>query len=137
MKPNRIAWLVALVMGSCGLPAMVAQTTTSPQQTPQTTTGPQTTSPQQTPAPTTPPTLPPDESSKPTANPPANDQPQPVQQQDDSKIKHDGGKSDVNAVGNRKIGGRGIGDWYSVETEIRMGKQYAQMVESSSKMVQD
>lgn len=61
----------------------------------------------------------------------------PVQQPDDSKVKHDGSKRDVDAIGNRKIGGRGMGNWYSLETEIRMGKEYAQQVESSVKMVQD
>jgi beta-barrel assembly-enhancing protease len=129
MKLRQIAWVVALVMGGYGLPAMLAQNPTSTPQTapdPQTNPGPPT---------TTPPTLPPDQSTQ--SAPPAKDQSQPVQQQDDSKIKHDGGKNDVNAIGNRKMGGRGIGDWYSVESEIRMGKQYAQMVESSSKMVQD
>jgi len=30
-----------------------------------------------------------------------------------------------------------MGDWYSLETEIRMGKQYAMQVESSVKLVQD
>ena len=30
-----------------------------------------------------------------------------------------------------------MGDWYSLETEIRMGKQYAMMVENSVKLVQD
>lgn len=30
-----------------------------------------------------------------------------------------------------------MGDWYSLETEIRVGKQYAQQVEASAKMVQD
>jgi predicted Zn-dependent protease len=51
--------------------------------------------------------------------------------------KHDGSKNDVDAIGNRKVGGRGIGDWYSLNTELAMGKQYAQQVEQSSKMVQD
>ena len=51
--------------------------------------------------------------------------------------KHDGGKDDVDAIGNRKVGGRGIGDWYSLNSEIAMGKQYAQQVEQSSKLVQD
>jgi beta-barrel assembly-enhancing protease len=60
-----------------------------------------------------------------------------VQQPDDSKVKHDGSKNDVDAIGNRKIGGRGLGDWYSLESEIRMGKEYAQQVEASVKMVQD
>jgi predicted Zn-dependent protease len=61
----------------------------------------------------------------------------PVQPADPDKVKHDGGKKDVDAVGNRKIGGRGMGNWYSIETDIKMGKQYAQMVDSTSKLVND
>jgi predicted Zn-dependent protease len=61
----------------------------------------------------------------------------PVQQPDDSKVKHDGSRNDVDAIGNRKIGGRGLGNWYSLETEIRMGKEYSQQVEASVKLVQD
>jgi predicted Zn-dependent protease len=64
-------------------------------------------------------------------NPPVIDEPPP------DKVKHDGGEDDVDAIGNRKIGGRGLGNWYSLESEIRMGRQYAQMVESSSKLVTD
>jgi predicted Zn-dependent protease len=60
-----------------------------------------------------------------------------VQPADPSKVKHDGGKNDVDAIGNRKVGGRGLGNWYSVEGEIRMGKQYAQQVESGSKIITD
>jgi len=70
--------------------------------------------------------------------PPAQSTPPPVAEPDPSKVKHDGGKNDVDAIGNRKsVGGRGFGDWYSLETEIRMGKQYSMMIESSSKMVTD
>ena len=54
-----------------------------------------------------------------------------------STVKHTGGKDDVDAIGNRNVGGRGIGDWYSLNTEIAMGKQYAQQVESSVKLIQD
>jgi predicted Zn-dependent protease len=43
----------------------------------------------------------------------------------------------VDAIGNRKVGGRGLGDWYSLETEIRLGKQYSMMVENSVKLIQD
>jgi len=50
---------------------------------------------------------------------------------------HNGGKDDVDAIGSRKVGGRGLGDWYSTETEIKMGKQYAMMVEQTARMVQD
>jgi len=64
-------------------------------------------------------------------------QPAVVQPADPSKVKHDGGKDDVDAVGNRKIGGRGLGNWYSIESDIKMGKQYAQMVDSSSKLIND
>jgi predicted Zn-dependent protease len=60
-----------------------------------------------------------------------------VQPADPDKVKHDGGKDDVDAVGNRKIGQRGVGNWYSIETDIKMGKQYSQMVDSSSKFVVD
>jgi len=56
---------------------------------------------------------------------------------DPDKVKHDGGKKDVDAIGNRKMGGRGMGNWYSIESEIRMGKEYAQQVEASVKLVQD
>jgi beta-barrel assembly-enhancing protease len=49
-----------------------------------------------------------------------------------------GGKDDVDAIGNRDVGKGGkLGNWYSLETEIRMGKQFAQQVEQSAKLVQD
>lgn len=60
-----------------------------------------------------------------------------VQPADPDKVKHTGGKNDVDAIGNRKIGGRGLGNWYSIEGEIRMGKQYAQQVEASAKLISD
>jgi predicted Zn-dependent protease len=61
----------------------------------------------------------------------------PVQPADPDKVKHDGGKDDVDAIGNRKVGGRGLGNWYSIESDIKMGKQYSQMVDSTSKFVSD
>jgi beta-barrel assembly-enhancing protease len=48
-----------------------------------------------------------------------------------------GSIDDVNAIGTRDIGGRGIGNWYSVDSEIRMGRQYAAQVEKSMKFVTD
>jgi beta-barrel assembly-enhancing protease len=63
--------------------------------------------------------------------------PPPIQEPDDSKVKHDGSEKDVDAIGNRKVGGRGLGNWYSLETEIKMGQQYAMQVEQSVKLVQD
>lgn len=55
----------------------------------------------------------------------------------DKDDKKGGGKNDIEAIGNRNIGGRGLGNWYSLEKEIAMGKSYAQEVESSVKLVQD
>jgi predicted Zn-dependent protease len=63
--------------------------------------------------------------------------PPPIQEPDDSKVKHDGSKADVDAIGNRKVGGRGMGNWYSLETEIKIGKQYSMEVEQSVKLIQD
>ncbi len=48
-----------------------------------------------------------------------------------------GSIDDVNAVGNRDIGGRGLGNWYSTDTEIKMGKQYAMDIEKSTKFITD
>jgi len=66
-------------------------------------------------------------------------QPKPaIEPADPEKVKHDGGKNDVEAVGNRNVGcNRGMGNWYSVEKQIAMGKQYAQQVESTAKLIQD
>jgi len=72
-----------------------------------------------------------------TSNSQSQNTPPPVEPADPSKVKHDGGKDDVDAIGNRKIGKRGLGDWYSLETDIKMGRQYAQMVDSSSKFISD
>jgi len=48
-----------------------------------------------------------------------------------------GSIEDVNAVGNRDIGGRGVGNWYSTDTEIKMGKTYADQIEKSTRMITD
>jgi predicted Zn-dependent protease len=48
-----------------------------------------------------------------------------------------GSVEDVSAVGNRDIGARGLGNWYSTDTEIKMGKSYADEIEKSSKFITD
>src|SRR5213594_4247249 len=54
------------------------------------------------------------------------------------KTYHDGGIRDLDAIGSRKVGcGRGLGNWYSIERQIAMGRDYAQQVESTSKLVTD
>ena len=54
------------------------------------------------------------------------------------KVYHDGSIRDIDAIGNRKVGcDRGIGNWYSLEKQIEMGREYAQQVESTTKLVTD
>ena len=48
-----------------------------------------------------------------------------------------GSIEDVSAVGNRDIGGRGVGNWYSTDSEIKMGRQYAAEIEKSTKFITD
>jgi len=48
-----------------------------------------------------------------------------------------GSIEDVSAVGNRDIGGRGMGNWYSTDTEIKMGKGYASEIERSTRFITD
>ena len=62
-----------------------------------------------------------------------NGQPQPVEQQDTVHPKNS--KEDVEAIGNRKVG-KGA-NFYSLEKEIALGKQLAQEVERSSKLIDD
>jgi len=50
---------------------------------------------------------------------------------------HNKNKNDIDDIGNRNIGNRGLGDWYSLDTDIKIGKQYAMMVEQNAKLIQD
>jgi predicted Zn-dependent protease len=52
------------------------------------------------------------------------------------KIKQ-GSIQDVSSVGNREIGARGLGNWYSTDSEIKMGKQYADEIEKSTRFITD
>jgi len=54
------------------------------------------------------------------------------------KPYHDGSIRDIDAIGNRNVGcGRGFGNWYSLEAQMAEGRNFAQQVESSSKLIQD
>ena len=48
-----------------------------------------------------------------------------------------GSEEDVNAIGTRNIGGRGMGNWYSTDWEIRVGKQYSTEIEKSAHLITD
>lgn len=77
------------------------------------------------PAPAQPAPPPPDKSQPPTQ--------QPVQQQDTVNPKN--AHEDVDAIGNRNVSGHV--NFYSLEKEIALGKQLAQEVERSSKLIDD
>ncbi len=62
-----------------------------------------------------------------------NTAPQPVPQKDTVTPKNS--KEDIEAIGNRNVG-KGV-NFYSLEKEIALGKQLAQEVERSSKMIDD
>ncbi len=53
------------------------------------------------------------------------------------KETHNKNKNDIDDIGNRNVGNRGLGDWYSLDTDIKIGKQYAMMVEQNAKLIQD
>jgi len=55
-----------------------------------------------------------------------------------AKSYHDGSVRDIDAIGNRKVGcDRGLGNWYSLEKQIEMGRSYAAQVESTTKLITD
>jgi beta-barrel assembly-enhancing protease len=101
------------------------QNGTAQQSTSQSTSQSTTQTPPVTPAPGQPAPPPPDKSNPPTSAP--------VQQQDtvNPKSSHD----DVDAIGNRNVSGHV--NFYSLEKEIALGKQLAQEVERSSKLIDD
>ncbi len=135
---TRASLLSILAVFALSLPLTVfAQDNQNPPDTQkQTSTGnsqPQTATPQQTSAPEQSQT--PDSQPAQTADSTTNaDKDKSADKDKNKKIKHDGGKDDVDAIGNRKLGGM---DWYSIEKEIRLGKEYAQQIEQSMRMVQD
>src|SRR6266700_7510287 len=55
-----------------------------------------------------------------------------------TKVSHDGGLDDLDAIGNRNVGSsKGMGNWYSLEKQIALGKQVSQQVETQSKIIND
>jgi predicted Zn-dependent protease len=59
-------------------------------------------------------------------------------EKDEFDFPHDGKTDDVNAIGNRNVGcSKGLGNWYSLESQVRLGKGYAMQVEQSAKVIND
>ncbi len=51
--------------------------------------------------------------------------------------KHAGDKDDIQAIGNRNIGKGGMGNWYSLEKENIVGREYAAEIDRSVRFVTD
>jgi predicted Zn-dependent protease len=137
MKLQRLAIAVALAAFSAG-PWTQAQTQTQNPSQPQTQPAPQPQNPQQSPSSNP---NPDQDSGQPKAGDVQNapkQAPAALPTADDSQVKHDGGKTDVDAVGNRNVGcGRGVGNWYTVEGQVARGRVYAQQIEAQVKLVND
>jgi len=59
-------------------------------------------------------------------------------QKSTAKTYTDGSEKDLNAIGNRNVGcGRGVGNWYSLDKQVQMGKQYSQQIETQVKLIND
>jgi len=122
MKARAVTASIAWLLSICLTMPAVAQTATQTPATPVPAAG------------TSPTTDTPQSTDSSTSSSPASTAPDTPGTQPNVKS---GSKNDVDAIGNRNVGGRGIGDWYSTDTEIKMGKQYAMMVEQTARMVQD
>ena len=65
-------------------------------------------------------------------------QSQDKQSGDDDKFYHAKGINDLNAIGNRNVGcNRGLGNWYSLDAQVKMGQEFAQQVEQTSHLITD
>jgi beta-barrel assembly-enhancing protease len=165
MRSIRIGSVIApaAVVALAFSTAAWAQSTTDPSTAPQTQPSTQTSTPASTPAPadttptqTTPAAAQPAPGTTPVggdqaAPPPGANKDKGKSGDDNAKIDPDkviepgsemgkiksGSIEDVSAVGNRDIGARGLGNWYSTDTEIKMGKMYSEEVEKSSKFITD
>jgi beta-barrel assembly-enhancing protease len=83
------------------------------------------------------------------SNPPAPDTASPPAQESNPPAPEKSEKSDKNAptpstmknidaIGNRNVGcNKGMGNWYSLDKQVAMGRAYSQQVEHGAKMVQD
>jgi len=131
MKPFRSSLasvIAALALIASGAAASAQQT--SPQTAPPPPPAAESTPPAQAPAPSKT-AAPPSASSQPATQ----DESAPTGNSEKSPNVKAGSEKDVNSIGNRNVG-KGI-NLYSLEREIALGKQAAQEVEKSSKMISD
>jgi beta-barrel assembly-enhancing protease len=65
-------------------------------------------------------------------------QDQSKQSVDDDKFYHGTGINDLNAIGSRNVGcNRGLFNWYSLDSQVKMGQEFAKQVEQTSHVITD
>jgi len=149
MKLKNLLLLTSLSMVAAPFALSAQQNPSISQPTPSA--GPQTTGNQQPTS--TPPTGSNKPSTQPTQDPPSatkedlekaraeaaknNNEPIPEPGDDMRKDIKKGSIDDVGASGTRDIGGRGMGNWFSTDWEVRNGKGYAMEIERSSHLITD
>ena len=62
----------------------------------------------------------------------------PAQEKPDKNAPTPSTLNNIDAIGNRNVGcNKGMGNWYSLDKQVAMGRAYSQQVEHGAKMVQD
>jgi beta-barrel assembly-enhancing protease len=57
---------------------------------------------------------------------------------DDESFYHGTGINDLDAIGHRNVGcNRGLGNWYTLDAQVRMGQEFARQVEQTSHLITD
>ena len=80
----------------------------------------------------------PDQGPSPAEKPAAADADKAEKAENELDFPHDGKTNDVNAIGNRNVGcSKGLGNWYSLESQVRLGKAFSMQVEQSAKVIND
>ena len=74
-----------------------------------------------------------------TSNPPAQDTSNPpVPEKPDKNAPSPSTLKNIDAIGNRNVGcNKGMGNWYSLDKQVAMGRAYSQQVEHGAKMISD
>jgi len=73
-----------------------------------------------------------------TASPSAQESNPPAPEKPDKNAPNPSTLKNIDAIGNRNVGcNKGMGNWYSLDKQVAMGRAYSQQVEHSAKMVQD
>jgi beta-barrel assembly-enhancing protease len=127
MKSHALAAVIAVLLMASVVPAL-AQDNTPSQTSPTSTQAPANSNATSQPAATdTAPTSPADDPANTSATASA------------PKETHNKNINDIDDIGNRNVGstGKSMGNWYGIDTDVKLGKQYAMMVEANARMIQD